>query len=279
MTSKIRGFLILNFLLSILVLSVLISIVSAAETSEKNFNLPIYIQTSAGTEKASSKMIKDVLINYNFEVQKKFEYVTDDKCSIRADGGSLNIGEMSLSNVDLSFYIPSKNGGLGEGSLTAQKDRDNFFNLGFEVTEILETNSQTLKFRAIGDGALNQEELSFDDIIVTFDKTSNKVDITRKGDMDFDAKNIQVSKVTWCGGEETNFYLITTKDKLNEQRSVEEIRSILDEHPELIDAYEGLREFYKPQYYTPAVIPEFSTMIGILTLASAVGIFFFVRRK
>ena len=77
----------------------------------------------------------------------------------------------------------------------------------------------------------------------------------------------------------SDFYLIITTDKLGQQRSVEEIRSILEEHPELIDAYEGLREFYKPQYYTPVVIPEFSTMTGILTLVGAVGIFFFVRRK
>jgi len=275
MTGKIRGFLIANFLLSILVLSVFINLASAGS----DFNLPIYMQTPAGTEKASSKMIRDALINYNFEVQEKFEYVADDKCSVRAEQGSLNIGEMILGNIDLSFYIPSANGGLGEGSLTAQKGRANFFNLGFEVTEILETNSEILKFRAIGEGALNRNELSFDYIIVTFDKISNKVDIIGKGDVDFEAKDIEASKITWCGGEETNFYLIILKNNLGQQRSAEEIRSILDEHPELIDAYEGLREFYKPEYYTSVVIPEFSTMIGILTALSAVGVFFFVRRK
>ena len=277
---KIKNRLLFRFAFLLVVCSLfIVPNISAAENSEKDFNIPIYIQTSAGIEKADSKIIKDALINYNFDIQEKFGYAPDDKCSVRADGGSLNIDEMSLENIDLSFYIPSANGGLGEGSLTAQEGRNNYFSLGFEVTEILEINAQTLKFEAIGDGALNQNPLGFDDIVVTFDKTNKKVEIEASGDMDFEAKDIEVSKMTWCGGEETNFYLIILKNSLGQQRSVEEIRSILEEHPELIDAYEGLREFYKPQFYTPVIIPEFSTFIGILTLVGAVGIFFFVRRK
>ncbi|MDD5192276.1 MAG: hypothetical protein PHH54_01115 [Candidatus Nanoarchaeia archaeon] len=274
MTGKIRVFLILNILLSLIILSVFVEIVSAAD-----FNIPIYIQTSAGTEKASSKIIKEVLIEYNFEVQKTYGYVTDDKCSVSAGGDNLDIDEMSLGNIDLGFYIPLPNGGLGGGRLTAREGRYNIFNLDFEITEILETNAQTLKFKAVGDGALNQDKLSFYDIIATFDKENNKVDIIGKGDMDFEAKDIEANKVTWCGEKETDFYLITTKNRLNEQRSVEEIRGILDEHPELIDAYEGLREFYKPEYYTPVIIPEFSTFAGVLTLTGAVCVFFVIRRK
>ncbi len=79
----------------------------------KNFNIPIYIQTSAGIERAGSDEIIDILFNYDFEIQRKIEQSPMEKCSLRAEAGSLEIGGKIFENRNkLSFNIPLKNDDL-----------------------------------------------------------------------------------------------------------------------------------------------------------------------
>jgi len=238
----------------------------------KNFNIPIYIQTSAGIERANSEVIENILLNYNFETQIIQGYVPDERCSIRGKIGSLEIDGVSFSRNDLNFHIPLKNDGPGNGYLTAQKD-DKRFSLNFEVAKILETNSKKLVFLASGDGLLDRKELNFNNITVTFDKLNNKVKIIGSGDRNFNVKNMDVSFRKWCGEEKIEYYLIIEKGKLKEPRTTEEIEDELKEHPELVDEYEGLNSL------NVALIPEFGTVVGILTLIGAVGVFFIVRKK
>ncbi|MDP3026957.1 MAG: hypothetical protein Q8N63_04565 [Nanoarchaeota archaeon] len=260
-----------GFILSIVFILSFFAVPIASGGSD--FNIQIYIQTSAGIERADSKTIENILFNYEFEIKKMQEYVSDESCSLRAEGGSLSIDEIDIPGIDLSFNIPLKNDGPGQGSLTAQKDRDRF-SLDFEVTEILETNSEVLKFRASGEGKLNREKFNLDNVIITFDKINDKVEISSPDYAGFEIKDMQVSFTKGCFGEETNFYLIIIDEELKEPRTTEEIEALLEEHPEFIDAYEGLRNLNNM-----VIIPEFGSIAGILTLAGAVGIFFFVRRK
>ena len=260
-----------GFILSIVLIWSFFAIPIASGGSD--FNIPIYIQTSAGIEKADSKTIENILFNYEFEIKKMQEYVPDESCSLRAEGGSLSIDEMDIARIDLSFSIPLKNDGPGHGSLTAQKDRDRF-SLSFEVTEILETNSEVLKFRASSKGRLNREEFNLDNVIITFDKINNKVEISSPDYAGFEIKDMQVTFTERCFGQETNFYLIIINEELKEPRTTEKIEALLEQHPELIDAYEGLRN---PNNIF--IIPEFGSVVGILTVLSAVGIFFFVRKR
>lgn len=274
MTDKIELSLRGSFVFRFLVICIFFAIFLAAGSLAKDFNIPIYIQTSAGIEKASSSDIIDILSNHDFEIKKEKEYVPDEKCSLRAEGGSLEVdNEIFDSKNSLSFNIPLKNDGAGKGSLIVEKERYRF-SLSFEVQEIIETNSDVLVFRASGEGRLNRKELNFDNIAVSFDKLNNKVDMEGTGDMDFQITGMKVSFTKWCLGEEKEFYLIIDKGKLKEPRSLEEIRKILDEHPELIDMYEGLGDLSKY-----AVIPEFGLIAGALTLIGAISIFFFVRKR
>lgn len=244
---------------------------TSAEISDKNFNIPIYIQTSAGIERASSDVIANALFNYNFEIKKMSEYVPDEKCSIRAEKGTSKMeNETFTSQNKLNFNIPMKNDGPGQGSLTAQLDKKRL-SLNFEVSEILETNADKLVFKAFGSGNLNKKDFVFDDLIVTLDKKNNKVDVESD---EISIKNMDVNFIKWCGGQETEFYLITLKDKLANPRTLEGVQELLKEHPELIDAYESLRN---PNNI--ALIPEFGTVVGALTILGAVGVFFFVRRR
>jgi hypothetical protein len=238
----------------------------------KNFNVPIYIQTSAGIERANSGVIEDILLNYNFETQIMQGYVPDERCSIRAGVGSLEIDGVIFSRNDLNFHIPLKNDGPGNGYLTGQKD-DRRFSLDFEVLEILETNSKKLVFLASGEGLLDRKEINFNNITVTFDKVNNKVGIVGSGDKSFNAKDMDVSFREWCGGEIIDYYLIVMKDKLRHHRTEEEVDEELEEHPELVDMYEGLRSL------NIALIPEFGVIVGALTLIGAIGLFFIVRQR
>lgn len=269
MDNKIKLFFKEIFLFSILIIVILASIPGSFA---EEFNVPIYIQTSAGIEKASSDIISSTLFDYNFEIKKMWEYVPDEKCSLRAEDGILEVENKTFKSKNkLNFNIPLKNDGPGQGSLTAQDDRERF-SLSFEVKEILETNSERLTFKAIGYGGLNKKELNFNEIIVTFDKISNKINIT--SDKNFNAKNLDVGFIKGCSGQETIFYLITNKDKLNKSRNLEEVEVLLKQYPELIDAYENLRN-----PVNVPLVPEFGAIIGALTILSAVGVFFVIRRR
>ena len=148
------------FVFSLLIILGFFIIPKASGSSEKNFNVPIYLQTSAGIEKANFESIADVLSNHDFEIKRVQEYVPDEECSLRGTG-SLEIDGVIFNKVDLNLYIPLKNDGLGQGTLIAQRDRTRF-SLDFEVRKILETTSEKLVFKSSGEGKLNKEKLNFD---------------------------------------------------------------------------------------------------------------------
>ena len=208
-------------------------------------NIPIYIETPAGIEKAGYYDILDILFNYDFEIQEKQEIVSDGKCSLRANEGSLEINGINLGGSDLSFNL---NNAAGKGSLTAQKDRVRF-SLDFKVQEILEINSEKLAFKASGSGSLNREKLSFDSIVVSFDKLNNKTDITGIGDKDFKAEGLKVTSTTGCLSSIENFYLLVKKGELGKGRSAEEVVEILRKNPEFLDVYWNLEKLHKEKWW------------------------------
>ena len=261
------------FVFSLLIILGFFIIPKASGSSEKNFNVPIYLQTSAGIEKANFESIADVLSNHDFEIKRVQEYVPDEECSLRGTG-SLEIDGVIFNKVDLNLYIPLKNDGLGQGTLIAQRDRTRF-SLDFEVRKILETTSEKLVFKSSGEGKLNKEKLNFDNITVTIDKINNKTEISGSGDKNFNTGNLEVTFIRGCSSQKIDFYLITEKNELGESRTTEEIGALLEQHSELVDMFEGLRNLNGQL----PMVPEFGFYVGALTLLSAVAIFFFVRRK
>lgn len=268
MTKKIEFGLICFFI----ILSFIIPAV--AGNPEKSVNIPVYLQTSAGIEKASSDAIREILFNYDFKIDRRQEYVPDEKCSLRAETGGLEIENKTFDKSELSFYIPLKNDGPGKGTLTAQKGRERF-SLNFEVQEILKTNSEKLVFRASGVGKLNKEKLNFNSIIVTFDKVSKKVNLIGSGDKNFSVGGLDVGFSSGCSGQNIDFYLILKKSALNEQRTVEEAEALLKQHPELVKMYEGLKNLNG----NVPLVPEFGFYAGALIVIGAMGMFFGVRRR
>lgn len=218
-----------------------------------NFNIPIYIETSAGIEKANYDDLVEILFNHDFEIQEKQESVPEEVCSLRAKGGSLKIDGISINEIDFSFNIPSRNAGPGKGSLTAQKNR-NRFSLSFEIKEILKTNSEMLILKATGKGTLNKKALNFDNIIIGFDKISNMAAIAGTGDKDFQATDLEAVSTKFCSGGEQNFYLLIDKGKLKRGRSAQEVTKILYSDPKFLDVYWNLEKIHKTYWWIN--IPE-----------------------
>lgn len=210
-----------------------------------DFNIPIYIQTSAGIEKADYYDLVEILFNHDFEVQEKQEIVSDEKCSLRAEQGSLNVDGIIFDKSSLNFNIQLNS---GQGSLTAQKNK-NRFSLTFKVEEILETNPEKLVFRASGKATLNKKSLYFDDIIISFDKIDSLLEITGTGSKNFQATGLEVVFTLGCLSEEQNFYLLVDNGLLGKGRSAEEVVQILKQDSIFLDIYWDLEKLHKEKWW------------------------------
>ena len=65
---------------------------------------------------------------------------------------------------------------------------------------------------------------------------------------------MKVYFIEGCLTEEEEFYLIVDNGKIEERRSIEEVRGLLDNHPELIDAYFNLEKLYKDYWWL--ILPD-----------------------
>ena len=216
----------------------------------KDFNFPVYLQTPVGIERASSSEVLDFLFNHNFEIQKKIENIPEDKCSLRAENGNLIINEKDLGNKNkLSFHINFANN-KGEGSLIGQKDRDRL-SLSFDFKNLVKIDLNELILEASGKGNLNKEKLNFNSITLTLDKINKKISVSGDG---LEATDMDASFIDGCGNEEKEFYVFVCNGLREERRSIEEVRMILDENPELIDMYGTLERLYKDYWWL--ILPE-----------------------
>ncbi|MDD5331877.1 MAG: putative metal-binding motif-containing protein [Candidatus Nanoarchaeia archaeon] len=215
-----------------------LGLVSAAST-DKDFNVPIYIKTTAGIERATSDQLSEILFNHGFEIEKKLETVSMKDCSIRAKSGTSTVNGLLnyANNNQLSFYVTYWVDGNGELVITDSKY--NRFSLKFKPTKIITTNSQELVFEASTSAKLNKKSIDVGTITVRFDKTTKKVSID--GGSFFSVNNMAVTLKEGCMSEKIDTYIITGRGILDEPRNVKEVKSILKNHPEFIDAYEGLK--------------------------------------
>jgi len=223
------------------------SLVFGAAFASSSSNIPIYLQTSAGIQRASSAEIIDHLFNKNFKIEKREETIPMKDCSLRATGGNTLFGTMDLGNKnDLSINVNSFEN--GDGGLTLKNERDRF-EVSFSNFEILKTNSEILMLKGKGKGKLNADIIEFNPAMLTFNKSSNKVSITGLGVSNFETKDMEVGFIEGCLTEKKQFILITDQGELNERRSIEEVRILLREHPEFIEAYERLRRLFTDYWF------------------------------
>ncbi len=246
------------FVLSIWTFFVTHGIISGSALESSNFNIPLYIQTNSGTTRASSTDIIDFLFNHNFDIQKKKEIIPMKDCSMRASDGAVklegrDIGQRSKITFNINHL---SNGG---GSFTSKKGRD-YFILDFKTKKIKKTDAQRLIIEVEGDGRLNRDKIHFDSVVITFDRINNKVSLTADNEKYFKAMDMNVDFIEGCLVEEKTFFLIKDKGELKKSRTIAEVRQLLKQHPEMIDAFERLRRLFNDFWWLslPPGIPIIS---------------------
>jgi len=235
-----------KFAIAFGILSVLI-IIASVEVSSRNFNLPIFIQRDSGIEKMSSFNVAELIYENNFSIERKTGVMPMDICSLRASGGIANLnGSIYDRRNKLSFNFNSF--GKGDGSLTAQDGRERL-SISFKINNIINRTSEILLFEANGNARANNENADLDnlDLIFMLNKTSNKISVIESKNLisnfsnNFSIKDMKVRFMEGCLEETGNYVFIYNFTKREEERSVSEVREILKENKEFLDAYEGLR--------------------------------------
>lgn len=232
--------------------------VSAAEST--SFNTPVYIQKEAGVEMASSSDIITMLFKNDFEVQEQTgEDIPMKDCSLRGSGGSTEVNSLVLGdkgkvNFDINYLAK------GNGEFSIQDENRNRFTLKFKTKEIIKTDEQQLIVNAEGSGRLNRGELNFDSVVFILDKNTNTVSILGSGDTTFAIRDVPVEYLKGCLVEDKSYFLIIDNGKLEEQRSIDEVRSILAQHPEFVDSYENLNRLFSDYWWI--VIPGASGIVS-----------------
>jgi len=250
MESKTKFFFKWTFVFGVLsIWSVFVIVGAVGGNFIGEFNIPIYKQTSAGIERMSSDEIIEFLFKHDFDIEERNEFIPLESCSLRAEGGMIEINQNNLTKNKISFFIPLANDGLGEGSIISSGG-ENRLSLDFKVTEILNTDNESLVFDAVGEGRLNRENVDFDNIHVEYNRANNYVLITGMGDENFFSSiPLEVYFKEGCSLNQESFYLFIDNGELDEKRSIDEVRETLDEHPELIDSFEGLRSLYNDYWW------------------------------
>lgn len=235
------------FSISVFVLIFLIisSCFAANISAGSDFNIPIYIQTSAGLQKTDYYDLVEILFNHNFEIQQQQGIISDEQCSLRAEAGTITIDSIIFDKNSLSFNML---GDSGTGILISQKD-NNRVSLSFDIKEILETNSEKLVFSAQGVVRLNKEEFEVDNIIISFDKINNKIEITSLEYKSLILKDMQVTFTQGCSSEMKNFYLLVDNGLLGKSRSADEVVQILEDYPAFLDIYWNLEKLHKEKWW------------------------------
>jgi len=210
----------------------------------QDFNAPIYIETPAGNQKASLTSIIRILFERDFEIINKSEPVSITSCSVRATGGDLMLdGESFGGSNKVSFNINYL--ANGKGSLTNQNGK-NRVSMSFTPKKILETNEDILSFNASGKGRINRDSISLDEVIVEFNKNDREIFISSNR---FEANLVGVTFTEGCFSENKEFFLIKDNGKLASKRTISEVRDLIDNHPELTNAYEGLKRLFTDYWW------------------------------
>lgn len=232
----------------------------------KEYNLPIYNDNVAGVERASSSEVFNVLFNYKFGIEQRVEEVPDESCSLRAGDGDIIVNEENFGKgTRLSYSITLKNNDLGAGQFVSS-DKDSRLSLSLKAKKVIKTNANELVTSATGEGSLDKKKVKFSTITISFNKLTNKTSLNGNGkvlvdetmnvweNVSFNANNMPTKIIEGCSVEIKDLYLIAKGDKLAEKRNIQEVREILDEHPELVDMYGKLDRLYKDYWWT--IVPD-----------------------
>lgn len=118
-----------------------------------------------------------------------------DKCSVRADSGSVKFGTNNNGKKNkLNFFIPLKNAVAGTGYLTSQ-DKRTRFSYDFIIKDVLENKKDNLIVAVEGEYRIGTGDSVEEDAVIYFDKKNKKADVIGSS---FEAKNMKVGFIEGC---------------------------------------------------------------------------------
>ncbi len=139
--------------------------------------------------KVISNGIEEMLSGDDVEIRGLFQ-----KCSIRAGYGVVENEALIFDDDNhFSMYITDERAAQGQGSLTAQKDR-NRLSYGFDVLGIIRNNNEELVASVVGEKNLNRQ-VSEEEAIITYNKVSGSASI--EGET-FTASGLEIGFKEWC---------------------------------------------------------------------------------
>lgn len=195
--------------------------------------------------RAGSGEIKDYLFDQEFEVFRG-NYVVMDTCSLRAKDGKASIGGNDYGSVNndasLSFLLP--NGVDGQGSVTMQKGRSRA-QFKFDVLSARKEGG-SLAFGIKGrykEGLLFWHSVSGTAFL---DLSTKKVSFYAG---DLVVEDMAAWFLSGCAPAPKPVFLMKQVGELDSQRPIGEVRDLLDENPEFVRNYNGLRKLYTPTWW------------------------------
>ena len=214
-------------------------------------NLPLYIDDNGIIRKATTFDMLVYLFKYNFDIQESTQAIPTDTCSIRAEGGTIlfNDDEITAKKNKISFFISLPNAVDSSGTLSSKKGKisssgGNKISINFDIKEVLESSSDELNLKIGGEGKIDKQKIEGEGFL-TLDKINKKISVDFFNDVNFSMNDMDVYFIKGCIDEEKEMWLLTDEGKLNEMRSIEEVRELLTQYPMIIDNFENLRRLDK----------------------------------
>ena len=256
-STSARFFFKWTFVFSILIVWTFFVVTSVfAETNFLNSppGDPIFLGIINGdeivTQKSNFNDLIDFLFNHDFEFEYHETGLVDDKCSVRAEKGTINYEDDLFDEKNaLSFYVSLPSANKGDGSLVVQEGKRRV-NFRFTSEKILRNDADFLELEIKGrNGIGNIIPLSGE---LIFDKQNNIVTITNS-EGEFLASDMEVYFSKGCEIKDESFWLLRDNGELEERRSIEEVRQLLDDNPQFAANYKRLNQLYRSSWI--AVIP------------------------
>ena len=212
----------------------------------RKFNFPVYIENNGELSKASSREIIDFLFNHDFSSEKVTSVIPEESCSIRATTTNAIVnGTNKTGRADLSInvnYLKS-----GRGTLISRFEGSQITS-NFRVTEVLVSNNNFLSMKADGLANVNRNRVAFDDMMIEFNKNTNSVDF-ESDDIGLELNGMETVFVEGCMTKTDDYVVLHDEGTLEDRRSIEDVRSLLNNNKELLDAYEGLGSVFTDYWF------------------------------
>lgn len=226
-------------------------VVSGAFTSAQGVT-ELYVQNEASIEKATSAQVEDILFTKAFSIEDVTQKIPSPTCNARSTGGEITYeGQVLQGKSDVHFHLelPNANLGSGEGSFQTADKRAYFT---YNIVS-LKKNTETLEIEIAGD--------LFDSGVkkplmgtITLDKETQLITVSTPVLTIQDASGDIISG---CLDEEKQVTTFIVGDDLETPRSIDEVREVLNNNPELINQFEGLKHLFTRYWWLGLTSPAF----------------------